>query len=100
MSKPLPPEIMRFFDEQKREQKFFEHAAVAQKNLRLTTVTLYDAMDKLGQRGVSIDMNEAASEQLMQSSHAFVKQTEPAWWRYWVFCKCIPEWWCTSRKKR
>lgn len=88
----LPPDVARFFDEQKKEQQFFEKSALAQKNLRMTTITMYDAMDKLAQRGVAVQIVEDASDELLQSSREFLIKTEP-WW------KCCPSWWCTPRRK-
>jgi hypothetical protein len=88
----IPPEVQKFFDDQRRHQRFYEQAAQTQKTLRQTTSTLGDAFGRLVQRGMVVSETEAVSEELLQSSRAFLITTEP-WWKYWLCCRCLPPWW-------
>ncbi len=91
----IPADVQKFFEEQQRQQRFYEKAAMAQRNLRQATSTLNDAFGKLSQRGILMNETEAVSEELLQSSQTFLIRVEP-WWKYWLYCRCIPPWWFES----
>lgn len=88
----LPPEIARFFEQQKREQRFFETSALVKKNVRQTTMAAIGVLDKLHQRGTQLETTEEMATALESSSREFLKESTPGWRR--GFLSCIPAWWC------
>lgn len=90
-----PPEVRRYFEQQKREQQVYVNTAHIKKNLRETTIVAINAMDKLIQRGTQLEMVEEEAEQLQQTSKLFLVDTLP-WWKFYLFCNCLPTWWCKS----
>jgi hypothetical protein len=88
----LPPEIEHFFNQQKREQRFFETTALVKKNVRQTTIAAIGVLDRLHQRGTQIEATEEMAATLETSSREFLKESTP-WWRK-GFLSCIPAWWC------
>jgi len=91
MEKGLPPEVERFFAEERRKQNTYATIAQTQRNLKETTVTMHQIMEKTSQRGIVLEEREEQAEELLESSDAFYIATMPGWKRY-IYEMKMP-WW-------
>ena len=99
----FPPEVERFFAEERRKQQTHNTIAQTQRNLKETAVTMHHILEKASQRGITLEAREEQSEDLLESSDAFYLATMPGWKRYiyeikapWWFNTCC----CKKRRKR
>lgn len=99
MEKALPPEIERFFAEERRKQNAYATIAQTQRNLKETAVTMQHIMEKTSHRGVVLEEREEQSEELLESSGAFYVATMPGWKRFIYEIK-MPWWWCCCKKRK
>lgn len=95
----LPPEIERFFAEERRKQQIHNTIAQTQRNLRDTALTMHQILEKTSQRGTTLEEREDQSEELLDSSDAFYTATMPGWKRYLHEWKA-PWWWCFCKKRK
>lgn len=94
----IPSHVLQYMDEQRREQRAFNSLALVKGNLRDTTKTALNALDKLHQRGVQLNMAEDLGEELVHSSNIFLLEARP-WWKRILFCQCLPDWWFDACKR-
>lgn len=97
----IPPEVERFFAQERAKQT---HIANTQKNLKNTTLLMHNIIEKTNQRGNNIEECELQSEDLVESSEVFYLANLPSWKR-WVYTWRAP-WWvpscctCGAKKSR
>jgi len=100
MKEPLlPPEVERFFAEERRKQQTNNLIAQTQRNLKETKIALHSILEKTSQRGIVLDQREEQSEELLDSSDLFYIATMPGWKRFLYEMK-MPWWWCSCCRKR
>lgn len=94
----IPDYVIKYFEQQQREQQSHVTTALVTKNLRETTITMQSVMEKIGQRGTQVSGAEEDVNELLASSEEFLDQTKQSWWKW--LCSCIPEWWCSRRREK
>lgn len=103
----FPPEVERFFAEERKKQNLI---ITTHRNLNETRITLENIMDKTNQRGNTLDKREEDSEELMDSSEQFHLVLMPGWKRF-IYTFKAPWWWsrcfscfscffCFAKKRR
>ena len=92
----FPPEIESYFSQQRSEQEKLNKTAHVKKNLRETQSMMHSVMEKVVMRGNDLESAEEDTQQLLESSNAFLQQTSSKN----LTCSCmwswIPSWWFTS----
>ena len=97
----LPPEVERFFQQQRNEQRAHNNTALVQKNLRDTTAALHGIMEHTAERGVSITLVQHDADALVESSNEFLQQTTEKnyCWCCKAFILLIPPWWYNKKNE-
>lgn len=90
---PLLPATEALFSSQRQQQQHFVRTAEIQKTLRETTVYALAALDKLAQRGESLDQQSVQATTIEASSLAMALQIQRendarTWWGWFkrLFC--------------
>ncbi len=96
----IPEAVVRYFEQQKKEQQSHVNTAMVTKNLRETAVSMQGVLDKMTRRGVQVDEVQDEVGDLLASSADFLDlATQKPW-----YVKIWPKWWwcCVKcpRKKR
>jgi len=98
----FPPEVERFFAEERKKQALI---VTTQRNLNETRLTMENIIEKTNQRGNTLETREEESEELMDSSEKFHLAIMPGWKRF-IYTFKAP-WWsiylcssCFGKKKR
>lgn len=101
---PLLPATEALFVSQRQQQQHFVRTAEIQKTLRQTTVYALAALDKLAQRGETLEAQGFHADDIEASSLAMAahirRENEARTWLGWfkhLFCTCRPP--KTSGKK-
>jgi len=68
-------------------------------NLSDTTEILHRSLIKLSNRGFTLDRLETDSENLLQSSNAFINYFDPWYKRILKSVFCCPSWWFRRQQK-
>lgn len=93
----FPPEIESYFAQQRLEQQQLNKTAHVKKNLRETQTSMHNVMEKLIMRGHDLKIVEEDTQQLLDSSNAFLIQSNRMNWScLWSW---VPGWWCQPRQK-
>lgn len=93
----FPPEIESYFAQQRAEQQQLNKTAHVKKNLRETQTSMHNVMEKLIMRGHDLQVVEEDTQQLLDSSNAFLNHSN----RMNLSClwSWVPGWWCQPRQK-
>lgn len=95
---PLLPATEQLFASQRQQQQHFVRTAEIQKTLRQTTVYALAALDKLAQRGETLDEQSVQADAVEASSLAMAlhvqRENEARTWWGWLkglMCGCFPK---------
>jgi len=89
---PLPPEVSAYFEEQRNHQKKLEKTSLIQAELRDTTTLVHGMFERLRDRGVTMNDATEQTQDLLESSEEFYRETRPNWKRY-LYSWIPPAWW-------
>lgn len=89
-----PPEVERFFAEQRAKQEMHIAIATTNKNLKETAHVLTNMFEKVHQRSAILEECAVQSEELLESSESFHLAVMPGWKRY-IYSFKAPWWWCS-----
>lgn len=94
---PLLPATEALFVSQRQQQQHFVRTAEIQKTLRQTTVYALAALDKLAQRGDTLETQGFHADAIEASSMAMATHIQRenesrTWWGWFktLFCACSP----------
>jgi len=97
--KKFPPEIEKFFEKKREEQNAHNNVSLAKKNLRETAASMKNILEKIGERGVHVDIVQMQTEELLVSSESFLRESRPTPWCVWMW-GWVPEWWWCRRQPK